>query len=104
MTSLSLSSAPPPVIVSALKEANVKHEDALEYLRCSTDEAAVKMVLLYDSLVRTEQSAITIDHLRAAANVEPAKVLGIITEQMYTRNVAVTGMIAAAGLVLRGRT
>lgn len=102
MKSLSLASAPPPVVTSALKEAKIDQETALDYLRCSRTPEALLLVQCYDSLMPTERKAITIDHLCAAAkdkegnSIDPSRCLGIITEQMFSHKVSVTNLLAAA--------
>ena len=102
MTSLALAHDPPPVVSVALEEAKIAPEDAILYLRCSKAPEAVLMCLKYDSLVDTEKQAITLDHLCAAAknekgeSVDPSRCLGIITEQMFSRSISVTNLIAAS--------
>lgn len=102
MVSLGLDSEPIPVIREALKAAKIKEWDALTLLRCSIAPEAVSMIRAYDSLAPAERKAVKLDWLMSAAKdvdgnaVTPARILGIITEQMFIRSTSITGMIAAA--------
>ena len=90
------------MISTALQKAEVDMDDALGYLRCSSALEAKQMIALFDSLMKSEKKSVTLDHLAAACkddkgnSVQPSKVMGIITEQMFSMSVAVTGMIAAS--------
>ncbi len=96
MIALNIEEDPTLVIEEALAEAEVDKDRALSLLALSDADEAKLITKAYKSLVPVERAAIGLDHLRVSCDVSAAKVLGLITEQMFLKASSVTGMILAS--------
>ena len=66
-----------------------------EYIKCSDNKAARKVIEKFETLVQVEQDAVSLDHLIEAAKVDPAEILGVLTAEMFRQNTLRTQLIAS---------
>jgi hypothetical protein len=67
----------------------------IDYLRPSPTPTAQAMLTTWTRLVPVEQAAVSLDHVIAAAKVDPAEVLGLLTAEMFRQNTLRTQLIAS---------
>lgn len=94
--SLGLMVTPSTDITSDLKEAKIKHVDALRCLRNSSREEAKLLVAKLDLLTPAEQKLVTLDHLLASAGVDPSTTISIVVEEMHRRGANISTLLMAA--------
>ena len=84
-----------PKITRVLEKSGVlKH--LWEYLECSEDPAALKMVALREELSEAQQAAVPVEALAIAAGVTTRKALEIITVAVFDHSSQASELLAAA--------
>jgi len=95
-SNLGLVAPPTTSIGSIFKQAKMKQDQIFLNLRNSSREEAKLMVAKLDMLSKSEQKAITIDHLIAAAGVDASAALALVIEEAHRSSAAVSGLMMAA--------
>jgi hypothetical protein len=92
---LPLEFEPTTAISRVFDEANITHNEVLNFLRNSPREEARKIVQMNDRLTKSEQRAVTLDHLCAGAKIEAPTALEVIVGEIHRHGANVATLIAA---------
>ena len=95
-SNLGLSVPPSTDIGSIFKEAKLEQDDVFLALRNSMTEEAKLMIAKLETLSKGERKLITIDHLIAAAGVDPSRALSLVIEEVHRQKSAVSSLLMAS--------